>query len=207
MTQQCETVENFYRNNANNFSRTRVFPWPTTRKFLDNISENSNLLDIGCGNGRNMFYRNDINVVGLELSKELCNIVKSKGGNVVNGNMTKLNFEDNFFDNIICIAVYHHLNNNSDRKLSLQEMYRVLKPNGKVFIQVWAMEQPMNSRRKFMKRDEYVPWKNKDGTKLERYYHIYPKGELEKEIKTLEPRFNFISSMYEEGNWINILQK
>ena len=94
--------------------------------------------------------------------------------------MTKLDIEDNSFDTIICIAVYHHLDNDKDRKLALNEMYRVLKPNGKLFIQVWAMEQPITSRRKFLKRDENVTWKNKDGTILNRYYHIYPKGELEK---------------------------
>ena len=86
-------------------------------------------------------------------------------------------------------------------------MYRVLKPGGKVFIQVWAMEQPINSRRKFTKRDEFVPWINKDGTTLQRYYRIYPKGELEKEINQLESRFNIDSIEYEEGNWINILEK
>ena len=86
-------------------------------------------------------------------------------------------------------------------------MYRLLKPEGKIFIQVWAMEQPINSRRKFTSRDEMVPWKNKDGTILQRYYHIYPKGELEKEIKILEPRFNIDMIKYEEGNWINVLSK
>jgi len=204
---QSKSVENFYKKNANVFSRTRVNPWPATKSFLDGLKTNSNVLDIGCGNGRNMFYRDDLNFTGIELSNELCNIVRDRGGNVINCNMTKLDIEDNSFDTIICIAVYHHLDNDKDRKLALNEMYRVLKPNGKLFIQVWAMEQPITSRRKFLKRDENVTWKNKDGTILNRYYHIYPKGELEKEIKTLEPRFNFISSLYEEGNWINILNK
>ena len=86
-------------------------------------------------------------------------------------------------------------------------MYRVLKPGGKAFIQVWAMEQPLNSRRKFIKRDEMVSWKNKDGTTLYRYYRIYPKGELDKEIVNLEPNFNIHSIIYEEGNWINIISK
>ena len=121
--------------------------------------------------------------------------------------MTDITYPDNSFDNIICIAVYHHLDNNKDRKKALNEMYRILKPGGKVFIQVWAMEQPLNSRRKFTKRDECVTWKNKDGTVYYRYYHIYPKGELEKEIRLLDPLFNIDSVEYEEGNWINILSK
>ena len=207
MCDSNNSVSIFYKSNANNFSKTRVFPWPGTRKFLDSVSSNSKILDIGCGNGRNMFYRDDLDIHGLELSDELCKIVSSKGGKVTNGNMTSLPFPDNSFDHLICVAVYHHLNNNADRKNALNEMYRVLKPGGKVFIQVWAMEQPINSRRKFTKRDEFVPWINKDGTTLQRYYRIYPKGELEKEINQLESRFNIDSIEYEEGNWINILEK
>lgn len=204
---ELKSVSNFYTTNANNFSKTRVNPWPGTSNFINKLPTESTLLDIGCGNGRNMFLRNDIKTIGLEMSKDLCNIVKEKGGIVFHGNMIKLPFEDNSIDNIICIAVYHHLDNNEDRKKALNEMYRVLKPNGQVFIQVWAMEQPITSRRKFLKRDEYVPWKNKDGTVLQRYYRIYPKGELESEINNLEPRFKINSVIYEEGNWINIISK
>ena len=141
MCDSNNSVSIFYKSNANNFSKTRVFPWPGTRKFLDSVSSNSKILDIGCGNGRNMFYRDDLDIHGLELSDELCKIVSSKGGKVTNGNMTSLPFPDNSFDHLICVAVYHHLNNNADRKNALNEMYRVLKPGGKVFIQVWAMEQ------------------------------------------------------------------
>ena len=212
MTTVNQTVSNFYKTNAENFSKTRNFPWPATRDFLDNIEKNSSVLDIGCGNGRNLFYRNDINISGLELSEELCDIVKKKGGNVTCGNMVKLPFEDNSFDYIICIAVYHHIDNDNDRQNALQEMYRVLKPRGKAFIQVWAMEQPIHSRRKFLKRDTLVPWKNKDGTILQRYYHIYPKGELENEIINLSDNnknynFDIEYILYEEGNHINIIRK
>ena len=204
---ELKSVSTFYTTNATNFSKTRVNPWPGTSNFVNKLPKDSLLLDIGCGNGRNMFLRDDIKTVGLEMSKDLCNIVKKKGGTVFHGNMTKLPFENNSIDNIICIAVYHHLDNNEDRKRALNEMYRVLKPNGKAFIQVWAMEQPITSRRKFLKRDEYVPWKNKDGTVLQRYYRIYPKGELENEISQLESRFNIDSVIYEEGNWINVISK
>jgi len=212
MTTLNKTVSNFYKHNAENFSKTRNNPWPATKAFLDSIDSGDSVLDIGCGNGRNLFYRSDIEITGLELSEELCQIVKSRGGKVVCGNMINLPFEDNSFDFIICIAVYHHLDNNEDRTKALKEMYRVLKPGGRVFIQVWAMEQPISSRRKFLKRDTLVPWKNKDGTIMLRYYHIYPKGELEKEINDLSNKknnFNFDIEvvLYEEGNHINVLKK
>lgn len=200
-------MSNFYETNASNFSKTRVFPWPATSKFLDSLQVNSKILDIGCGNGRNLFYRNDLDVVGLELSEELCKIVRKKGGKVIHGNMINLPFEDNSFDCIISIASYHHLDNNNDRTRAINEMYRVLKDDGLIYIQVWAMEQPFKSRRKFLKRDELVPWKNKDGSILYRYYHIYPKGELELEIKKIRPEFKIMNTIYEEGNWSLVLLK
>ena len=197
----------FYDDNAENFSKTRVFPWPATRDFMDKININSKVLDIGCGNGRNLFYRKDLDIIGLEVSEELCKIVRERGGNVFQGNMIDLPFEDNSFDYILCVAVYHHLDNEKYREKALSEMYRVLKKEGKLFMQVWAMEQPFSSRRKFLRRDQLVPWKNKNGKVFERYYRIYPKGELEKEIFKLEPKFEIQEIIYEEGNWINILKK
>tara|TARA_B100000886_G_C20004092_1_gene319220 strand:- start:2 stop:508 length:507 start_codon:yes stop_codon:yes gene_type:complete len=155
-----------------------------------------------------MFYRQNLNMTGLELTEELCQIVREKGGEIKQGNMINLPFEDNSFDYIICVAVYHHLENDIDRQKALNEMYRVLKPNGKVFIEVWAMEQPKRSRRKFTKRDEMVPWKNPKGELLGyRYYHIYRNGDLEEEINRLESNFKLNQVIYEEGNWINILVK
>ena len=207
MSDFSNTVVNFYKENANNFSKTRVFPWPSTMKFLDNLPENSKVLDIGCGNGRNLFYRKDLEMVGVELSSELCKIVLDKGGVIHNSNMTELPFESNSFDAIICVAVYHHLDNDRDRKKAISEMYRVLKASGKAFIQVWAMEQPFSSRRKFLKRNEIVPWKNKSGEIINRYYRIYPKGELEIEIQKMNNNFKIINIIYEEGYWINILEK
>ena len=208
MSTESKSVSKFYRSNAKNFSKTRNNPWPGTKLFLDSIESNTRVLDVGCGNGRNLFYRSDISMIGLELSEELCKIVKSRGGTAYNGNMINLPFQDNSFDHLICVAVYHHLDNDIDRKKALEEMNRVLIDKGQIFIQVWAMEQPENSRRKFLKRDSMVPWKNKDGTIFMRYYHIYPKGELEKEIKKLTGNlFEIKSTFYEEGNWIAILEK
>lgn len=199
----------FYEKNAKSFSDTRNFPWPSTKKFLDSLKKDSKIIDIGCGNGRNMFYRSDINITGLELSRELCNIVESKGGVVVNSNMTTLPFEDMYFDSLICVSAYHHLDNISDRMKAIQEMVRVLRINSLGFIQVWAMEQPYYTKRKFIKRDELVTWKNNDGVILNRYYRIYSKGELEEEIYSFldKSKIEIINTIYEEGNWIVIFKK
>ncbi len=52
---------------------------------------------------------------------------------VIELDITKLNFEDNFFDVIICNHVLEHI---PDDIKALNELYRVLKPNGYAILQV-----------------------------------------------------------------------
>ena len=46
----------FYKNTANDFSRTRYKIWHGVKTFLNSIPTNSIILDAGCGNGKNMVY-------------------------------------------------------------------------------------------------------------------------------------------------------
>jgi ubiquinone/menaquinone biosynthesis C-methylase UbiE len=135
-----------------------------------------------------MDYRKELNIKGIYFSKKLVDLVNKKfedDSKTVHANMIDLPFDDNHFDYILCIAVYHHLDTHVKRRKALQEMKRVCKPNGQIFLQVWALEQleqleqpeqPEQSRRKFIKGDNIVPWKKRDGTLCgERYYHVYEK--------------------------------
>jgi ubiquinone/menaquinone biosynthesis C-methylase UbiE len=188
---------------ANEFDKTRRTVWNHVALFLDSLEAHSTVLELGCGNGKNMLYRNDLDFIGIDISKEQVNICNKKKLNCSVSNITNLLFEDNKFDYMICIATYHHLDNDIDRQRCLNEIYRTLKPNGKILITVFSMEQPINSKFKFTKSDEYVPW-NKN---VLRYYHIYRKDELESEIKRLNNNFKILSKGWEMGNWWIILQK
>jgi ubiquinone/menaquinone biosynthesis C-methylase UbiE len=170
------------------------------------LERDTNVLEIGCGNGKNMLYRTDLCMVGIDISETQVSICKSKGLQVEKSNMTVLQFDDCSFDSIICIATYHHLDNPNDRKKSLLEMYRILKPNGKILLTVWAMEQELGSKRKFVSSDEMVSWEL-NGSTYYRYYHIYRRGELEKEIRELCSEFKIESVSYELGNWSVVLRK
>lgn len=201
------SIQDVYNKIATEFDKTRIAIWPNVRTFLDSLSIGSSILDIGCGNGKNMLYRKDINCKGCDISTEQVKICQEKGLDVTRSYMEALPYNDNEFDNAICIASYHHLDNDSYREASLKEMYRCLKPGGKVLITVWAMEQDASSKRIFTKRDEQVPWKSKDGITHYRYYHIYNKGDLEEEISRLEPIFKHVASGYEASNWWIVLEK
>jgi len=203
-------IETFYNTIADEFDKTRVRLWPCVTKYLDKFKENSNILDIGCGNGKYMVYRKDINIIGLDISLELVKICKNKNLNVIHGNMIELPFNNNSFDGLLVVASYHHLDNENDRKKSINEMYRVLKLNGLCFIEVWAKEQldNVNKNTNFTNNNNLVKWKSiKTGDIYYRYYNIYSKDELINEIIEFKPEFKVIDHGYEKGNYYVILQK
>jgi len=212
MVEIAMNTEKFYDLIADEFDKTRVRLWTCVISFLDIFPSNSLILDIGCGNGKYMNYRNDIKIKGIDISQELVKICVNKGFDVVKANMNELPFNDNIFDGIISIASYHHLDNDDDRKKSLNEIYRVLKNNGICFLEVWAKNQDLNNCNKnskeFKNKSNLVKWTSiKTSEIYYRYYNIYDIGELEEEIKRLEPRLKIIESGYEKGNYYVIIKK
>jgi SAM-dependent methyltransferase len=202
------SVKEVYNAIANHFNNSRQRVWGSVRKFIDGLVSGSSLLEVGCGNGKNMLYRCDLQRVGTDISERQVAICQKKGLNVMLGCMTKLEFDDCCFDNIICIATYHHLDNDKDRGLALREMYRCLKVDGQLLLTVWAMEQGEDSTFHFTQTDSMVPWKSKDdGNTYMRYYHIYRTGDLLSEIKRLCPEWVCSGSGWELGNWYVILTK
>jgi SAM-dependent methyltransferase len=204
-------IETFYNTIADEFDISRVRLWDCVKNYLDTFETNSHILDIGSGNGKYMTYRDDLIMKGIDISIELVKICNKKNLDVIHGNMINLPFEDNIFDGLLCVAAYHHLDNEIDRKKTLEEMYRVLKFGGKGFIEVWAIEQNDNSNKntsEFKKNNNLVRWKSvKTNEIYYRYYNIYSKNELMEEIIRLKPEFKIKNFGYEKGNYYIILEK
>jgi ubiquinone/menaquinone biosynthesis C-methylase UbiE len=101
--------------------------------FLKLIGKNKIILDMGCGDGRDLkiFSEKNYQVYGIDLSKELLNLAKKKVPNGILKNMDirKLDFKDNFFDGIWSVASLLHLEKKDVLK-SLKETNRVLKKGG-----------------------------------------------------------------------------
>jgi len=144
-----EQIKHFYNDVADYFNVSRVRIWTCVKLFLDSFQSQSLLLDVGCGNGKNMLYRKDLIFKGIDFSIKLVEICKNKNLDVQESTMTKIPFNNNTFDGIIMIASYHHLSTELERKETLNEIYRILKKNGRVLIVVWAMEQEKNSKFNF----------------------------------------------------------
>ena len=100
------------------------------------------ILDAGCGGGRNMFWflQNgfpingiDSNLVAIEALKDAYPELSEHFKVAVIENS---GFTQNHFDHIICSAVLHFAKSTSHFKLILEELVRILKPGGSLFIRM-----------------------------------------------------------------------
>lgn len=134
---------------ARNFTKTDNMTLP----FVDLFSSDQDLiLDAGCGSGRTTVELSKMSengqIVALDLfdpksesisSKELLEKNLEIAGitdkvRIVQGDVTKIEFEDNTFDTAISVLL---VNNLGKAKLNgLKELFRVLKPGGKILIVV-----------------------------------------------------------------------
>jgi 2-polyprenyl-3-methyl-5-hydroxy-6-metoxy-1,4-benzoquinol methylase len=100
----------------------------------------SSILDIGCGWGillKQLFLLDrNLKLYGLDISPKMVNMAKTKFNHSDNvkiqiGSAEKLPYKNSTFDYVTCILSFHHYPNSL---ISLKEMFRVLKPKGKLFL-------------------------------------------------------------------------
>jgi ubiquinone/menaquinone biosynthesis C-methylase UbiE len=198
-------VHDVYNTIASQFNKTRGYTWSKVTNFIKNIPDNETIADIGCGNGRNMKLKPN-NFTGCDIADELIDICKKNKLNVIKGDLLNLPFENNKFDNTICIAVIHHLSTIERRKQAVSELLRITKTGGKIMIQVWALEQDGKTGKEFNKQENFVKWtNNKTGENYERYYYVFKKNELEDLVKNFN--IEILESYYEAGNWGVVMKK
>lgn len=197
-----------YQAISKTFSHTRSYLWKSVIEFLAMIPKWSILLEVGCGNGRNLVPRkSDMISMGVDLCPAFAEITYHKGLDTILANNLTLPYRSNSVDYILSIAVIHHLATPERRRNAIIEMLRVLKKGGKMLLQVWAMEQPAKSRRKFTQQDNLVKFQNSTKTMTHyRFYHIYRKNELEQVLWTI-PGITILKSFWEVGNWVVVLEK
>ena len=76
-TLEENNVNVIYNNIADHFNVTRVNKWHWVENFLNNLKEGTLVLDIGCGNGRNMNHKN-LNFIGIDNCENFVKICKEK---------------------------------------------------------------------------------------------------------------------------------
>ena len=104
-----------------------------TGLLMENVSEGSDLLELGCGPGdpttktlaqKYAVTANDISASCLELARR-----NAPDAKFVQGDMTTLDFDDNSFDAVVAYYAFHHIPRDRYEPL-LHNIVRWLRPNG-----------------------------------------------------------------------------
>jgi ubiquinone/menaquinone biosynthesis C-methylase UbiE len=188
-----ENQEQVWDKIAKEWKKFRDNPINELKEFLKD--KKGNVLDLGCGSGRNFFEKKGLEFYGIDFSEQMVKLAKKKPyKKVLKSNAWEIKFPDNFFDCALYISALHCIPSEENREKSLIELARVLKPKARAFISVWDKEQP---KFKNSGKEIYLKWGFKEGKKefyVERYYRLYTKKEI---IKLLEKHFKIIK-VYEK---------
>ena len=158
--------------------------WTIFRKELEGLAQRwqqGRLLNVGCGHGPDFLpFKNNFELYGVDFSPEMLKLARKyaqKHGykvSLAEADFCQLPYEDNYFDQVIAVAAYHHVKGKEERLGALWELCRVLKPGSEVFITVWNKWQP---RFWFSRKEVSIPWRSRTET-LYRYYYLFSYGEL-----------------------------
>lgn len=204
-------VTNVYNKIATHFDRTRQNRWPQVVEFINNLSEGNLIGDIGCGNGRFMLTRKDCEFEGCDRTQAMVDICQKQGLKVKQGDVTKIPFPDDYFDGLVCIAVLHHLVTEERRKQAIKELIRIVKPGGKILIEVWSYEASIGSKFKFQtiekenfnEQDKFLSWSEPNKPEIKnnplRYYHLFKEEEIKELV--LENKVELVHCFIDHGNW------
>ncbi len=158
-------------------------------------------MDLGCGNARVGVWlskqKPNIEYVGIDISSEMLKIAQKNlpQGNFIQTPSSTLPFEDESFDAIISIALFHHLPP-QEMKKTTNEVYRVLKPDRFFILTVWNTLVPRFWKEHLLSLWGAIKGKNRlgelkigfkdpeKGTKIERYVRVLTLGHLKKLLLT-----------------------
>jgi ubiquinone/menaquinone biosynthesis C-methylase UbiE len=183
-----------YNQVARDFSRTRYKVWNQVAAFLDSLPSQTRVLEVGCGNGKNLLYRPDLSVKGLDITEGFLEICRERGLAVAYGDIRNIPEPTESYDAVLAIAVIHHLSTQAERRQAIAEVFRVIAKGGQGLLTVWA-QQP-----KFPTSDHMVPFKGQSAT-VERFYHFYTAAELQEDLESVGSVGISWIVMEERDNW------
>lgn len=145
ITTNAQSLYDHYRVGHYSYGDKREKYDPFLIEFLKNIPRNKKLYDVGCGSGfwlesyvHHGVSKNDI--TGVDLSSENIAEIQNKGFNAQVGNVLNLEeVKNDVADYTISNGVIHHT---SDPLKAFQEIVRITKPQGKIFLTVYNKWNP-----------------------------------------------------------------
>jgi len=191
-----DKVRDDYNLIAREWDLSRNRPSQLKLNLMRGIDADTVVLDLGCGNGAMFPYIAEKGAFysGLDISKRLIEIARARYSREIKegkaafvvGEALELPFRDEEFDFVISFAVLHHIPSEQFRKKFFDEIFRVLRPNGKVKITVWNLLNDW-ARERFEIGAQLagktsgavqVPWKGTKGKIVNRYVHQFSVEEL-----------------------------
>lgn len=135
--------------------------------FPEFIDKESIILDYGCGYGRTadiLDTDNYKNIYGVDISNEMINLSRKRSPeyefHVIESKDVKLNFEDGFFDAVFLLGALTRIKSDKEQNKVLNEIARVLKPNGLVFINDFLLNSDSMN---FQRYNKFLPKYNNFG--------------------------------------------
>jgi ubiquinone/menaquinone biosynthesis C-methylase UbiE len=207
MDEPRAAVQETYDRIASHFASTREYPWPEVESFVSDATTDgpaTRALDLGCGNGRHVELLSDhaTDVVGLDVSRgllaEAATRARDRGfdARLVQGDASRLPFVDDTFDLGVYVATLHHLTPRATRVESLNELARVLRPDGRAVVSAWSTAHDSFDRDEGF--DTTVDWTLPGGETVPRFYHIYAPDEFDADLEA--SALTVVSSEISSGN-------
>ncbi len=185
-----DQVKKDYELIAADYSAARPSAWRELAIFKKWVRKGDRVLDLGCGNGRllDLLDKEEIDYLGVDGSRGLITIAQKRypQRRFVVGEVLDLSIDDNYFDQVFSIAVFHHIPSKVLRQKLFQESYRALKPGGYLILTVWNILRQKTLlllRYTILKLlglskldfgDLFIPW----AKKAQRYHHYFTRKEL-----------------------------
>ena len=201
---------------------------------------------MGCANGRHFsLLQNDRNrVIGMDNSLEFLRIAREriekpqkydlKDGrrlDLLLADIKKPPFRTHGIDHVISVASLHHVKGKENRKKSIQQIHRILKPRGNFVLTVWRKWQEKYKdhflrdlrKRKFEEGyqkkqeekglhesgDKFVPWTlSSEGNTYQRFYHFFSAQEIKSLLKPFDLReFKVLGGPTKNDNFFIVVKK
>lgn len=133
---ELDRTINYYNKNAKDFARgtVEVEFEDMQKRFTDKLQNNAQILDFGCGSGRDTkyFLEHGFRVTAIDGSEELCRLASEYTGITVKQMMFQELSDINLYDGIWACSSILHLQK-AELKQVLKKMEQALKSNGVVY--------------------------------------------------------------------------